>query len=151
MSSGLRRRWKKIPLLEEGGIEETETDMQEDDVSSDPNDKDKEEFTLEDYMEDDDIPSYKLSAGNYSKDDKREEIPFSVGASYHDYLENQLGLSSHWMKNSICLPLYMLGNIDDDGYLRRKLDNIVDDVAFALNIETTEEELMDILRDHPGT
>jgi len=143
------------PALEEGALEETmQNENQDDDVTSDPNDTDKEEFTLEDYMEDDDYPSYKLNSQNYSKDDKREEIPFSVGLSFQDYLENQLGLRKLDEKQHL-LALYMLGNIDDDGYLRRKLDNIVDDVAFALNIKTDEIELIGILQiiqelDPPG-
>jgi RNA polymerase sigma-54 factor len=143
------------PALEEGALEETQqNDGQDDDVTSDPNDTDKEEFTLEDYIEDDDYPSYKLNSQNYSKDDKREEIPFSVGLSFQDYLENQLGLRKLDEKQHL-LALYMLGNIDDDGYLRRKLDNIVDDVAFALNIKTDEIELIGILQiiqelDPPG-
>ena len=84
------------PALEEGALEEIHcrNEQQDDDVTSDPNDKDKEEFTLEDYMEDDEYPSYKLNSQNYSKDDKREEIPFSVGLSFQDYLENQLGLEN---------------------------------------------------------
>jgi RNA polymerase sigma-54 factor len=143
------------PALEEGALEETmQNENQDDDVTTDPNDTDKEEFTLEDYMEDDDYPSYKLNSQNYSKDDKREEIPFSVGLSFQDYLENQLGLRKLDEKQHL-LALYMLGNIDDDGYLRRKLDNIVDDVAFALNIKTDEIELIGILQiiqelDPPG-
>jgi RNA polymerase sigma-54 factor len=143
------------PALEEGALEETmQNENQDDDVTSDPNDTDKEEFTLEDYMEDDDYPSYKLNSQNYSKDDKREEIPFSVGLSFQDYLESQLGLRKLDEKQHL-LALYMLGNIDDDGYLRRKLDNIVDDVAFALNIKTDEIELIGILQiiqelDPPG-
>jgi len=141
----IKKEMEENPILEDGGIEENETDPQAEDVSSDPNDKDKEEFTLEDYMQDDEIPSYRLSAGNYSKDDKREEIPFSVGATYHDFLENQLGLRTLDEK-SHTLALYIIGNIDDDGYVRRKLDNIIDDVAFSLNIETTEEELLEILK-----
>jgi RNA polymerase sigma-54 factor len=151
----IKKEMEENPILEDGGIEESETGLQDEDVSSDPNDKDKEEFTLEDYMEDDEIPSYRLSAGNYSKDEKREEIPFSVGSTYHDYLENQLGLLTLDEKHHT-LALYIIGNIDDDGYLRRKLDNIIDDVAFSLNIETTEEELLEILRiiqdfEPPGT
>jgi len=142
------------PALEEGALEETQNDSQDDDVTTDPNDTDKEEFTLEDYIEDDDYPSYKLNSQNYSKDDKREEIPFSVGLSFQDYLENQLGLRKLDEKQHL-LALYMLGNIDDDGYLRRKLDNIVDDVASALNIKTDEIELIGILQiiqelDPPG-
>ncbi len=144
------------PALEEGAIEESslELEKQEDDVSTDPMDKDKEEFTLEDYVDEDEYPSYRLNAQNYSKDDKREDIPFSVGLSFQDYLESQLGLRSLDEKQHL-LALYILGNIDDDGYLRRKLDNIVDDIAFTLNIKADESELVDILRiiqdfDPPG-
>jgi RNA polymerase sigma-54 factor len=144
------------PALEEGAIEESslQNESQNDDMSNDPNDKDKEEFTLEDYMEEDDYPSYKLNTQNYSKDNKREDIPFSVGLTFHDYLENQLGLRSLDERQHL-LALYILGNIDEDGYLRRKLENIVDDVSFALNITTDEIELIDILRiiqdlDPPG-
>lgn len=144
------------PALEEISIEDgsLENDAGEDDVSSDPKDKDKEEFTLEDYIDEDEYPSYKLNVQNYSKDEKREEIPFSVGLSFHDYLESQLGLRNLNDKEQI-LALYMLGNIDDDGYLRRRLESIVDDVAFALNIKTDEPELIGILRiiqelDPPG-
>ena len=141
----IKKEMEENPMLEDGGIEESEDNLPSEDVSSDPNDKDKEEFTLEDYMEEDEIPSYKLSVSNYSKDEKHEEIPFSIGSTYHDNLENQLGLRTLDEKKHT-LALYIIGNIDDDGYLRRKLDNIIDDVAFALNIETTEEELLDILR-----
>jgi len=144
------------PALEEGALEDNtlQSDAQEEEDMSDPKDKDKDEFTLEDYMEEDDYPSYKLNAQNYSKDDKREEIPFSVGLSFHDFLESQLGLRSLDEKQQL-LALYMLGNIDDDGYLRRRLESIVDDVAFALNIKTDEPELIGILRiiqelDPPG-
>jgi RNA polymerase sigma-54 factor len=144
------------PALEEGALEDNslKSDAQEEEDMSDPKDKDKDEFTLEDYMEEDDYPSYKLNAQNYSKDDKREEIPFSVGLSFHDFLESQLGLRSLDEKQQL-LALYMLGNIDDDGYLRRRLESIVDDVAFALNIKTDEPELIGILRiiqelDPPG-
>lgn len=143
------------PALEEISLEEhVDNEVQEDDVSSDPKDKDKEEFTLEDFIDEDEYPSYKLNAQNYSKDDKREEIPFSVGLSFHDYLESQLGLR-HLDEKQQMLALYMLGNIDDDGYLRRRIESIVDDVAFALNIKTDEPELINILRiiqelDPPG-
>ncbi len=145
------------PALEEGAVEEDSLrneQQDDDDLSSDPNDKDKDEFTLEDYIDDDEYPSYKLNAQNYSKDDKRDEIPFSVGLSFHDYLESQLGLRSLDERQRM-LALYILGNIDDDGYLRRRLENIVDDVAFTLDIKTDEPELIEILRiiqemDPPG-
>ena len=109
-------------------------------------DKDQEEFTLDDYIEEDDIPDYRLQAKNYSKDEeKRTEIPFSVGSSFQEHLESQLGLRDLTEKQKI-LGEYILGNIDEDGYLRRELINIVDDLAFLQNVETTEEELEEVLK-----
>ena len=153
----IKEEIEENPALEEmvyGDGEVSIESQQEEDTTTDPKDKDKEEFTFEDYLDEDDIPSYKLNANNYSKDDKREDIPFSVGQSFHDYLENQLGLRTLDDKQRT-LALYLLGNIDDDGYLRRRLENIVDDIAFALNIETDEVELINILHiiqefDPPG-
>jgi RNA polymerase sigma-54 factor len=88
---------------------------------------------------------YRLNPKNYQKDEKREEIPFSVGSSFHEYLESQMGLRELTEKQEL-LAIYLLGNIDDDGYLRRKLEAIVDDLAFTQNIQATEEELHEVLR-----
>ena len=108
-------------------------------------DKDQEEFTLDDYIEDDEIPEYRLQTNNYSKEDeKRNEIPFSVGSSFQEHLESQLGLRDLDDKQKV-LGEYILGNIDEDGYLRRELANIVDDLAFLQNVTTTEKELEEVL------
>ncbi len=82
------------------------------------------------------------------------EIPFSVGSSFHEHMKSQMGLQSLTGKEED-LARYIMGNIDEDGYLRRKLDSIVDDLAFSQNIKATEEELLFILRivqdfDPPG-
>ena len=86
----------------------------------DERDRDQDEFSLEDYMDDDDIPSYRLNTQNYSPDDKHEEIPFSVGQSFREQLSSQLGLRKLTEKENL-IAEYILGNIDDDGYLRREL------------------------------
>src|SRR5450759_2859446 len=78
------------------------------------------------------------------EEDKRTEIPFSVGFSFHEHLESQLSLRDLTDKQKI-LGEYILGNIDEDGYLRRELINIVDDLAFLQNVETTESELEEVL------
>jgi RNA polymerase sigma-54 factor len=117
--------------------------------------KELEEFSLEDYLAgQDDTPAYKLRTNNYSKDDERKEIPFSMGSTFHESLLTQLGLRvlTDFEKK---LAEYIIGNIDDDGYLRRDLDAIVDDLAFALNIETSLEQLKKVLEviqdfDPPG-
>ena len=72
------------------------------------------------------------------------EIPFSAGSSFHEYLESQLILRDLSEKQKT-LGEHILGNIDEDGYLRRELSNIVDDLAFQQNVTTTEEELDEVL------
>ncbi|MCU0455633.1 MAG: RNA polymerase factor sigma-54, partial [Bacteroidales bacterium] len=118
----------------------------EEDLEPDENGGDDEEFTLDDYIEDDEIPDYKLQSNNYSRDDERKsEIPFSAGSTFHEHLESQLGLRELTDKQKI-LGEYIIGNIDEDGYLRRELANIVDDLAFLQNVSTTEEELEEVLK-----
>ncbi|MCK5537455.1 MAG: RNA polymerase factor sigma-54 [Bacteroidales bacterium] len=134
------------PALEEGRgeDEETATEDENNDDNYTEKDADKEEFTADDYYDDDEVtPSYKLQANNYSKDDKHVDIPFSVGESFHEHLNTQLGLRSLRERESN-LAQYIIGNIDDDGYLRRDLESIVDDLAFQY-IETDESELYTIL------
>lgn len=140
----IKKEIEENPTLEELSNAEDDYEQQEAESQNDDTNSDENEFTLEDYMNDEDVPSYKLSVNNHSKDDKREDIPFSVGQTFHEHLETQLGLRflSDRERN---LALYLIGNIDDDGYLRRKLVNIADDLAFSMSIETTEEELEKLL------
>ena len=139
----IKRELEENPVLEEGAVEDnicSEGEEGQDNV----NDSEQDEFTFEDYLNEEDIPSYRLVTKNYSKDDRKEDIPFSVGITFHDYLQSQLGLRSLTEHQHI-LAIYILGNIDDDGYLRRSIESIVDDIAFSQNITATEEELSEIL------
>jgi RNA polymerase sigma-54 factor len=141
----IKKELEENPALEEGQEEEDIPSEAEEEQFEDT-DKDKEEFTLDDYIEEDEIPDYRLQTKNYSKDEeKRTEIPFSVGFSFYEHLESQLGLRDLTDKQKI-LGEYILGNIDEDGYLRRELINIVDDLAFLQNVETTESELTEVLK-----
>lgn len=139
----IKKEMEENPLLEEGRDEE-EYEADED-TREDEKDKDNDEFSIEDYLNDEDIPSYRLNSSNYSKDDKREEIPFSSGTTFHEFLDAQLGLRKLGEKQH-ALAEYLIGNIDEDGYLRRELNAVVDDLAFSLNIDASEEELLEILR-----
>jgi RNA polymerase sigma-54 factor len=141
----IKKELEENPLLEEGR-EEADADVQNDEEDRiDDKDKDNDEFSLEDYIDDEEIPSYRLSSSNFSKDEKREEIPFSVGSTFHEFLEAQLGLRK-LNERQHALAEYLIGNIDEDGYLRRDLASISDDLEFSLNFTTTEEELLEILR-----
>src|SRR5665647_470580 len=136
----IKKELEENPALEEGA-EEEEIPAETEDDQVDEKDKDQDEFTIDDYIEEDDIPDYRLQAKNYSKDeDKRTEIPFSVGFSFQEHLESQFSLRD-LTENQKILGEYILGNLDEDGYLRRELINIVDDLAFLQNIETTESDL----------
>ena len=142
----IKKELEENPALEEGQEEEEIRSETEEEESFEESDKDQEEFTIDDYIEEDDIPDYRLQIQNSGKDeDKRNEIPFSVGSSFHEHLESQLGLRNLNEKQKV-LGEYLLGNIDDDGYLRRELVNIVDDLAFLQNIETTERDLEEVLK-----
>lgn len=138
----IKKEMEENPVLEEGNEDNYEYDeeVNEDNLENDPD-----EFSLEDYINDEDIPSYRLSSSNYSKDDKKEEIPFSGGISFQEHLQKQVGLRNLTEKEEVLIN-YLIGNIDDDGYLRRKLKSIANDIAFSLNIETDDDELLEVLR-----
>ncbi len=150
----IKKEIEENPVLDTTPQESDQDSNKDDEVKESDIGNDQEEFSLSDYMNDEDIPSYKLSSGNYSKDEKRAEIPFSVGDTFYDHLEAQLGLRRLTEKQQV-IGKYILGNIDEDGYLRRKPENIVDDIAFTINISVTEDEVLDVLHiiqdfDPPG-
>jgi RNA polymerase sigma-54 factor len=141
----IKKELEENPALEEGEEDEEIPAESDDGEEFEEDDKDQEEFTLDDYIEEDEIPEYRLQTNNYSKDDdKRAEIPFSAGSSFHEHLESQFGLRDLTDKQKI-LGEFIIGNIDEDGYLRRELVNIVDDLAFLQNMTTTVEELEEVL------
>ncbi len=130
--------------MAESEVTETDSDEYGDTVELDDFKKENEEFDLNDYLEDD-IPSYKLRTNNYSPDDQHYEIPFAAGQSFHDLLKSQLGIRQ-LNEKQYQIGLYIIGNIDDSGYLERSTDTIVDDLAFTQNISTTKQEVEDVLK-----
>lgn len=141
----IKSELEENPILEliEGDDIDENYDNESDDSQSD------DEFTLEDYINDEDIPNYRLSTNNYSKDDKQVDMPFSSGVSFHDSLIDQIGLSDLTDEEEL-IAEYIIGNIDEDGYLRRDLVSIADDLAFHLNIEVKLkylERLLEIIQD----
>ncbi len=134
------------PALEEGE-EEDDIQEEEDEFAEDTDNKedgDSDDFSITDYMDEDEGDSYKLKSNNNSADQDKKEIPFSSGVGFHDMLESQLGLRS-LSDHEFIVGSYILGNIDDDGYLRRDLESIIDDIAFSQNVQTTKEELEKLL------
>lgn len=145
----IKKELEENPVLEMDSDESYHEEEEQVPELRSEEDKDDEEFSVEDYIPDDEIPNYRLNANNYSPDDKHVDIPFSVGDTFHEFLYDQLGmvmLQDYQRK----LAEYIIGNIDEDGYLRRDLPSISDDLAFTLNMDVSEEELaavLDIIHD----
>ena len=97
-------------------------------------------------MADDDIPDYKLIANNSSRDDKHEDIPFSAGLTFHEFLSDQVGLLQLTDRERSLMD-YIIGNIDEEGYLRRSPESMVDDIVFQAGVETTDEEMKRLVRE----
>ena len=109
-----------------------------------PEEEEPREISVEEYLREDDTPSYKSRINNYSKDDKQRPVYLSEGRSLQEYLVEQLGyrnLSEREMR----LAVYLVGSIDEDGYLRRDLESVADDIAFTIGLETSAGELERIL------
>ncbi|WP_319482653.1 RNA polymerase factor sigma-54 [uncultured Draconibacterium sp.] len=140
----IKKELEENPVLELESDNPSSADEQLDDSRDNNSDVDNEEFSMDDYYEDEEIPTYKLNINNYSKDDKYIDVPFSVGTSFHESLNEQLGLADLDDEEQQ-LAEYIIGNIDDDGYLRRDLMAISDDLAFNMNLDVPEEKLEKIL------
>lgn len=138
----IRQELEENPALEEGA--ETDKESEEmDDLSIDDGGN-NDDLDLDEYMADDDIPDYKLKANNTSKDDKHEDIPFSAGMTFHEFLIDQVGLM-HLSEKDRLLTEYVIGNIDDEGYLRRTPEAMVDDIVFQAGVQTTDAEMYRII------
>ena len=134
----IKEEMEENPVLEEGRSESGESE--DNDLNSGDAGVDNSDLSIDAYLNSDDTPLYKLGSKNYSKEEPKTDISFSAGSSFHDQLVSQLGLRNISERQQQ-LANYLIGSLDDDGYLRRKLDVIVDDMAFSLGIETNREEL----------
>lgn len=139
----IRQEIEENPVLEEGP-ETSELNDEEDVNQGDENDS-NDDFDLNEYMPDDDIPDYKLVANNTSRDDRHDDIPFSAGFTFHEFLADQVGLL-HLNEHERKLVEYIIGNIDEEGYLRRDAESMVDDIVFQAGIETTDAEMKRLVK-----
>ncbi len=163
----IKQEIEENPALEEGEDYQDEMEMQEEgddydsamETGSDQEEGDGEknnddEFDIEDYIDDDDIPEYRLSANNTSSDDEVREVPHVSAASPQEALLTQLGLRN-LSDRGYLIASHIIGNIDESGYLQRDIHSLIDDLAFNQNLKTDFSEIMDLLRlvqefDPPG-
>jgi RNA polymerase sigma-54 factor len=139
----IKEELESNPALDEGVESERDNDQEE--YQDDYNEENKrDDFDLSEYISDDEVPSYKTSIRNSGPDEEEKSIPISMGKSFQEILNVQLGLLILSEEERI-IAEHLIGNLDDAGYLRRDITSIIDDLAFYQNIETTEEELERLL------
>ena len=125
------------PALDEISIgsDGEENSLSKDDMPINNDEGENEDLSLGDYLSEDDIPDYKLMQfENDSNEGHRGDIPFVGGSSIQEYLLEQLGLIE-LSDTEEKIAEYIIGNIDDDGYLRRPLQSISDDLIFQVGID----------------
>ena len=116
----------------------------EEEERSSEDDEQPQQISVDEYLHDDDTPSYKSRINNFSKDDKQRPVYLTEGRSLQEYLIEQLRYRN-LPDRDMRLAVYLVGSIDEDGYLRRDLESVADDIAFTMGLETTAEELERLL------
>ncbi|MBQ8100199.1 MAG: RNA polymerase factor sigma-54 [Paludibacteraceae bacterium] len=140
----IEREVEENPGLEVGE-EEQERTAEEEEYDNTEDALQNDDFNLDDYISDDDVPDYRLRANNTSPDDRQDDIPFSVGQSFQEQLLSQLGMLK-LTPEQLRVAQYVIGNIDEDGYLRREPEQLVDDLAFRVGVNISDEEMLRIIR-----
>ena len=103
------------------------------------------DINIDEYLSDDEIPNYKTHANNYASEDDEKNIPYAAGTSFHQSLVNQLN-TFNLDDEELAIAEFLVGSIDDSGYIRREIIDLVDDLAFTANVFTTEEKVLNILK-----
>jgi RNA polymerase sigma-54 factor len=102
------------------------------------------EINIDDYLSDDETPSYKLNANNYSADDQQTHIPYAAGQSFTQHLMQQLN-TYRLEESEKEIAKFLVGSVDESGYIRREIADIVDDLAFTQNVYTQEAAVESVL------
>ncbi|MDG1697877.1 MAG: RNA polymerase factor sigma-54 [Polaribacter sp.] len=143
----LKQEIEENPALDSG---KEESDSLDNDLFNEFDDTGNEKIEAEDinideYLSDDEIPSYKTQANNYAADDDEKNVPYAAGTSFHQSLKNQLS-TYIFNDDELAIAEFLVGSIDDSGYIRREILDLVDDLAFTANVFTTEEKVISILK-----
>ncbi len=142
----IKEEIEENPALEEGAeVDEAQNDLENDDKfeGDDSDSRDSDDFDINDYL-DDDIPAYRTHSNNTTSEDDEKAIPLSGGKTFQELLDDQIGLRIADNKE-LLIAKTIIGNLDDGGYLRREIINLVDDLAFSQNIICDEQEVEAVL------
>ncbi|NND14872.1 MAG: RNA polymerase factor sigma-54 [Eudoraea sp.] len=153
----LKQELEENPALESGKEEVSDLDDSFDDTyesDADTESINAEDINIDEYLSDDEVPDYRTRTSNYSPDDDEKQIPYAAGISFNQYLLNQLNTvqldDTQW-----AIAEFLVGSIDESGYIRRPILDIMDDLAFTQNIYVEEQPIEEVLQivqalDPPG-
>ena len=144
LEARIKEEMEVNPALEEGR-EEAESDYSDSDSDDYEGEDDygKDEVDINDYLNDDEISGYKMQ-GDRGGDEEDREMPIAMSSSLTDNLMDQLGFLELDDKQ-YTIGMQLIGSIDSDGYIRRELSSIANDLAFSQNVMTSEEEIEQVL------
>ncbi|TAH00222.1 MAG: RNA polymerase sigma-54 factor [Sphingobacteriales bacterium] len=120
-------------------------DKDPDDINSDDSKEDYDEFNVDDYLQDDNVNDYGSKYDNNDDDDDKKEMPLVVAHTFYENLQSQLDLLI-LEDTDYLIAQQIIGSLDDDGYLRRQIASLIDDLAFSQNINATENEVEEVLK-----
>jgi RNA polymerase sigma-54 factor len=145
----LKQELEENPALEKGK-EETENEF-DDDFDNTQDDFDENEtidagdINVDEYLSDDEVPDYRTQANNYSADDEEKTMPYAAGTSFTQHLVSQLN-TYRLNDEERGIAEFLVGSVDESGYIRRELSDIMDDLAFTQNVYTTEDKIEKVLQ-----
>ncbi|MFD2517647.1 RNA polymerase factor sigma-54 [Salinimicrobium flavum] len=144
----LKQEMEENPALEGGKEEKDEYEDEYDQDEYQDDDPGTEsieaEIDVDEYLSDDEIPSYRLQANNYSADDEDKHVPYASGTSFTQYLKTQLS-TLRLTESEKEIAEFLVGSVDESGYIRRSVQDIVDDLAFTQNVYTDEATVEKVL------
>lgn len=153
----LKQELEENPALESG--KENNDDLEDDFSDSLDNEAEGEAINTEDinideYLSDDEIPDYRTRSSNYSVDDEEKNIPYAAGISFNQFLINQLN-TVYLTDEEWAIAEFLVGSVDESGYIRRPVSDIMDDLAFTQNVYVDEQTIEKVLKivqdmDPPG-
>ncbi|MDG1759659.1 MAG: RNA polymerase factor sigma-54 [Flavobacteriaceae bacterium] len=146
----LRQELEDNPALEPGKeiVEDTENiyeDNYEEDFKEDNEHIDAEDINIDEYLSDDEIPDYRTQTNNYSEDQDDKVIPYAAATTFYQHLLAQLQ-QQFIAEEDWAIAAFLIGSIDETGYIRRPIPDLVDDLAFTENLYTDESQVKKVLR-----
>ena len=142
----IRQELEENPALEKGKeeLDHEVSDVYEDDLyENDHQEIDAQDVNIDDYLSDDEFPDYKTQSNNYAEQEERE-IPYAAGQSFYqsliDQLNQQMTTEREWL-----IAAFLIGSIDESGYLRRPMLDLLDDLAFNENLIASEQEVEQVI------